>query len=64
MPTSVASESAPTTSASRTCGAWAATAPTVAARGAGAHADVEWVDLDDLVRLAQILLATATSFCS
>jgi acetylornithine deacetylase len=33
-------------------------------RGEGAHADVEWVDLDDLVRLAQILLATATSFCS
>jgi acetylornithine deacetylase len=33
-------------------------------RGAGAHADVEWVDLDDLVRLAEILLATARAFCS
>jgi acetylornithine deacetylase len=33
-------------------------------RGAGAHADVEWVDLDDLVRLAEILLATAHAFCS
>jgi acetylornithine deacetylase len=33
-------------------------------RGAGAHADVEWVDLDDLLRLAQILLATASAFCS
>jgi acetylornithine deacetylase len=33
-------------------------------RGAGAHADVEWVDLDDLVRLAEILLQTASSFCS
>jgi acetylornithine deacetylase len=33
-------------------------------RGAGAHADVEWVDLDDLVSLAQILLATASAFCS
>jgi acetylornithine deacetylase len=33
-------------------------------RGAGAHADVEWVDLDDLVRLAEILLATASAFCA
>jgi acetylornithine deacetylase len=32
--------------------------------GAGAHAAVEWVDLDDLVRLAQILLGTANAFCS
>ena len=32
--------------------------------GAGAHADVEWVDLDDLVRLAQILLATAGAYCA
>jgi acetylornithine deacetylase len=32
--------------------------------GAGAHADVEWVDLEDLEKLAQILLATATAFCS
>jgi acetylornithine deacetylase len=31
--------------------------------GEGAHADVEWVDLDDLVKLAQIFLATATAFC-
>jgi acetylornithine deacetylase len=33
-------------------------------RGAGAHAEVEWVDLDDLVRLAQILLSTANVYCS
>jgi acetylornithine deacetylase len=33
-------------------------------RGGGAHADVEWVDLDDLVRLAEILLATASAFCA
>jgi acetylornithine deacetylase len=33
-------------------------------RGAGAHADVEWVDVGDLGRLAQILLATASAFCS
>jgi acetylornithine deacetylase len=32
--------------------------------GAGAHADVEWVDLDDLVTLGEILLATAEAFCS
>jgi acetylornithine deacetylase len=32
--------------------------------GAGAHADVEWVDLGDLARLAEILLATAGAFCS
>ena len=31
--------------------------------GAGAHAEVEWVDLDDLAKLAQILLATATAYC-
>jgi acetylornithine deacetylase len=31
-------------------------------RGAGAHADEEWVDLDDLVKLAEILLATAKAF--
>lgn len=31
--------------------------------GAGAHADVEWVDLDDLLRLAQIILATSEAFC-
>jgi acetylornithine deacetylase len=33
-------------------------------RGAGAHAEVEWVDLDDLDRLAQILLSTARAFCA
>jgi len=33
-------------------------------RGAGAHADVEWVDLDDLVSLAEILWTTASAFCS
>ena len=32
-------------------------------RGAGAHTDVEWVDVDDLVSLAEITLTTATAFC-
>jgi acetylornithine deacetylase len=32
-------------------------------RGAGAHAAIEWVDLDDLVKLAHILLTPATAFC-
>jgi acetylornithine deacetylase len=32
--------------------------------GAGAHADVEWVDLDSAVRLAQILAETAVVFCN
>ena len=31
--------------------------------GAGLHTDVEWVEMDDLVKLAQIVLATATAFC-
>jgi acetylornithine deacetylase len=31
--------------------------------GEGAHEQVEWVDLDDLERLAEILLATAATFC-
>jgi acetylornithine deacetylase len=32
-------------------------------RGAGAHADVEWVDLDSVHRLAAILARTAVSTC-
>jgi acetylornithine deacetylase len=32
--------------------------------GAGAHEETEWVDLDDVERTAQILLRTATEFCS
>jgi acetylornithine deacetylase len=31
--------------------------------GAGLHTDVEWVDLDDLVRLAEIVTAAAEAFC-
>jgi acetylornithine deacetylase len=33
-------------------------------RGTGAHADIEWVDLDDLVKLARILRRTAEEFCT
>jgi acetylornithine deacetylase len=33
-------------------------------RGEGAHADVEWVELDDLERLAQILVATTAELCT
>ena len=33
-------------------------------RGAGAHADVEWVDLDSVVELAAILAATAQRYCA
>lgn len=32
--------------------------------GEGAHAAVEWVDLNDVERLADILLATVTEFCA
>jgi acetylornithine deacetylase len=32
--------------------------------GEGAHADVEWVDLEDVERVAEILLAVATEFCA
>src|SRR5207245_3218863 len=32
--------------------------------GEGAHESVEWVDLDDLERTAEILLATAAAFCA
>lgn len=32
--------------------------------GEGAHADVEWVDLDDLVKTVHVLLSTATEFCA
>ncbi|WP_456506248.1 ArgE/DapE family deacylase [Arthrobacter sp. UYCu723] len=31
--------------------------------GGGAHAATEWVDLDSLTRVSQILAATATEFC-
>ena len=31
--------------------------------GGGAHAETEWVELEDVERLVQILLATATEFC-
>jgi acetylornithine deacetylase len=31
--------------------------------GDGAHADVEWVDLDDVERLVEILVATAGDLC-
>jgi acetylornithine deacetylase len=32
--------------------------------GEGAHAEVEWVDLDDVERIAEILLATSVAFCA
>ena len=32
-------------------------------RGEGAHAESEWVELEDVERLVQILLATAAEFC-
>lgn len=32
--------------------------------GEGAHADVEWVDLDDVERLAEILFAVVADFCA
>jgi acetylornithine deacetylase len=32
--------------------------------GEGAHADVEWVSIDDVERVAEILLAAAAGFCS
>jgi acetylornithine deacetylase len=33
-------------------------------RGAGAHEQTEWVDLDDVDRLAEIVLRTALEFCA
>jgi acetylornithine deacetylase len=33
-------------------------------RGAGAHADVEWVDLDSVALCADVVLATAEAFCA
>ncbi len=33
------------------------------ATGAGAHADVEWVDLESVVRLAEILVKAAVDYC-
>ena len=32
--------------------------------GTGAHADVEWVDLDSVARCVDVLLATAEAFCA
>ena len=32
--------------------------------GAGAHADVEWVDLDDVAKTVQVFLSTAARFCA
>ncbi|HEU5432546.1 MAG TPA: M20/M25/M40 family metallo-hydrolase, partial [Thermomicrobiales bacterium] len=32
--------------------------------GAGAHADVEWVDLPSVAQTAETLLAVATEFCA
>jgi acetylornithine deacetylase len=32
--------------------------------GEGAHAEVEWVDLGDVERVAEIVLATAADFCA
>jgi acetylornithine deacetylase len=31
--------------------------------GAGAHAGVEWVELDSVVKLARILALTAADYC-
>jgi acetylornithine deacetylase len=33
------------------------------AAGAGAHADVEWVDVDSVIRLAEILAEAAVEYC-
>ncbi len=33
-------------------------------RGAGAHADVEWVDLDSIALCAEVVVATAEAFCA
>jgi acetylornithine deacetylase len=33
------------------------------AAGAGAHSDVEWVDLESVVKLANILAKTAVDYC-
>ena len=34
------------------------------AKGAGAHADVEWVDLESVVKLAEILAEAAVDYCN
>jgi acetylornithine deacetylase len=36
----------------------------VGATGAGAHADVEWVDLESVVKLAEILTEAAVDYCN
>ncbi len=33
------------------------------ATGAGAHADEEWVELESVVKLAEILAETAREYC-
>ena len=33
------------------------------AAGAGAHADVEWVDVESVVQLAEILAEAAVDYC-
>ena len=33
------------------------------AGGAGAHADVEWVDVESVVKLAEILAEAAVDYC-
>ena len=33
------------------------------AAGAGAHADVEWVDIESVMQLAAILAETAAAYC-
>jgi acetylornithine deacetylase len=33
------------------------------AAGAGAHSDVEWVDLESVSKLAEILAETAVEYC-
>jgi acetylornithine deacetylase len=34
------------------------------AAGAGAHSDVEWVDLESVVQLAEILAEAALDYCA
>jgi acetylornithine deacetylase len=34
------------------------------ATGTGAHADVEWVDVDSVIQLAEILALAAMDYCA
>ena len=34
------------------------------AAGAGAHADVEWVDVESVIHLAEVLAETAVDYCN